>query len=138
MPKPFERTRSIEDRDTDALGHVNNVVWVGFIAKLAEAHSDAVGWSFEKLRANGGLWIVRRHVVDYRGNAVPGQRVREQTWVSEMRGARCERETRFLRGGDEDVLVEARTTWAYVDAGTHRPRRIPRELQELFMSENGE
>ncbi len=128
----FRRTRSVTGEDIDPLGHVNNTVWVRFVVELADAHSRAAGFDWKRVRSLGGLWIVRRHEIDYDLPALPGEGLVEETWVESMRGARSVRCARFTRARDDVVLVRSRTDWAFVDFETHRPRRIPKELLEGF------
>jgi len=127
----FHRHRTVAPRDIDLLGHVNNVVWVRYVVELAAAHADALGVGFEQTRKLGGIWIVRRHDVLYHGNVPGGATIRETTWVSSLRGALSVRHARFESEGGE-LLVEATTEWAYVDAATLRPRRVPAAVRERF------
>jgi acyl-CoA thioester hydrolase len=116
----------------DRLGHVNNVVWVRFVVELAFAHSEAVGWDAEAYTALGAWWIVHRHEVEYHAPAFPGDALVEETWVREMRAARCRRESRFTRVADGTLLVTASTVWAFADAARGRPRRVPADLARAF------
>jgi acyl-CoA thioester hydrolase len=127
----FRRSRTVAARDIDLLGHVNNLVWVRYVVELAAAHADALGLGFEATRALGGIWIVRRHDVLYHGNVPAGARIRETTWISSLRGALSLRHARFESEAGT-LLVEATTEWAYVDAATLRPRRIPAEVRRRF------
>jgi acyl-CoA thioester hydrolase len=127
----FRRTRTVAPRDIDLLGHVNNLVWVRYVVELAVAHADALGVGFEATRALGGIWIVRRHDVLYHANVEAGATIREATWISKLRGASSLRHVRFESAAGE-LLVEATTEWAYVDASTLRPRRVPAELRSRF------
>jgi acyl-CoA thioester hydrolase len=127
----FRRERRVAPRDVDLLGHVNNVVWVRFVVELAEAHSKALGLDFESMRAQGGIWIVRRHDVLYHGNVPLGALLRETTWVSSLRAALSRRHARF-EDATGRLLVEAETEWAFVDAATLRPRRVPPAVRERF------
>jgi len=127
----FRRERRVATRDVDLLGHVNNVVWVRFVVELAEAHSKALGLDFHAMRAQGGIWIVRRHDVLYHGNVPLGAALRESTWVSSMRAALSRRQARF-EDATGRLLVESQTEWAFVDAATLRPRRIPPAVRERF------
>ena len=129
----FRRERTIEKRHIDLLGHVNNTVWVHFVVELATAHCESVGMGFERTRELGGIWIVKRHEIDYLLSALEGERVLEETWVESLRGARSLRRARFTRVSDGARLVEARTEWAFVDPTGQRPRRIPRDLQAAFV-----
>jgi acyl-CoA thioester hydrolase len=133
----FRRERTVAPRDVDLLGHVNNVVWVRFVVELAAAHADALGVGFEAMRARGGIWIVRRHELTYHANVPLGARIREITWISSLRGALSLRHARF-EGEGGALLVEADTEWAYVDAKTLRPRRVPPDVRGRFDPVEGE
>ena len=130
----FKRTRLVVPNDCDQLGHVNNVRWLAFVSELAGAHAMRRGSDNDTLRAQGALWIVRRHEIDYHRSALPGEEIVEETWVAEMAGARSVRHSRFTRAEGGELLVSAVTTWAYVDAKTQRPRRIPADMVERFRS----
>jgi acyl-CoA thioester hydrolase len=131
-PGVFARKRTIEPRHIDLLGHVNNVIWVEFVVRLADAHSSALGFGRERVRELGGQWIVRRHEIDYHASAVVGDEILEETWVEQMRGARSLRRSRFTRIGDRTLLVAGATHWAYCDPRTLRPTRIHAELLRAF------
>lgn len=122
----------IQECDIDAIGHVNNAVWVRFIVDLAEAAAKVRGFDAEATQRLGGLWIVRRHEIDYRASAHVGTRVIEETWISRLRGARSLRHARFSTESGGQVFVESLTQWAFVDPQTLRPRRIPVELLAGF------
>ncbi len=128
----FQRPRKVEPRHIDHLGHVNNAVWLRFVVGLADAHSSALGFDFERLRALGGLWIVRRHEIDYDAPGFEGDELVEETWVEQMKGARSVRACRFTRPRDGTLLLRALTTWAYCDFTSQRPRRIPPEILAAF------
>jgi acyl-CoA thioester hydrolase len=102
------------------------------VGELAAAHAGQRGSDNETLREKGAIWIVRRHEIDYHRSALPGEEIVEETWVESMSGARSERHSRFTRASDGALLVSAVTIWAYVDAVTQRPRRIPAELLARF------
>ena len=62
----------------------------------------------------------------------------EETWVESMRGARSLRASRISRAVDGACLVEGLTTWAFVDASTQRPRRIPADWIAAFTAPAGD
>lgn len=138
MAGRFRRTRTIGGTDVDELGHVNNVVWVQFVIDLAVAHSDAAGFDTAAYRELGAWWIVHRHEIDYHAPAFPGEEIVEETWVGEMRGARCRRESRFRRASDDALLVSGSTIWVFADAARGRPRRIAPRLLEAFPPSGGD
>ena len=128
----FRRERTVKPEDLDALGHVNNAVWVRFIVELADAHSSSLGLDWKAYRRLGGMWIVRRHEIDYLVSATCDERVVEETWIQAMRGARSERRARFTRQRDGVVLLQSLTQWAFVDTRSQRPRRIAPEVLAAF------
>jgi acyl-CoA thioester hydrolase len=129
----FRRTRVVVDGDCDELGHVNNVRWLAFVGELAGAHASLGSADNASLREHdGAIWIVRRHEIDYHRSALPGEEIVEETWVESMTGARSVRHSKFTLARDGAVLVSAVTTWAYVDAKTQRPRRIPPALRDRY------
>ncbi|MCP4004922.1 MAG: acyl-CoA thioesterase [bacterium] len=131
----FQRRRVVKPEDIDMLGHVNNAVWVGFIAELAHAHASSLGFSMRKLREYGAIWIIRRHEIDYHQSALPDEELIEETWVESMKGARSQRNARFTRASDGELLVESKTTWAFVDSETLRPKRIHKDVLAAFAPE---
>ena len=128
----FQRRRTIEEKHCDRLGHVNNIVWVEFVLELADAHSSARGFTLDTYMAGGAIWIIRHQSIDYIQAALPGDEILEETWVSEMRGARSIRQSRFTRLADGIKLLTATTQWAFVDVNTQRPKRIDRKLIDQF------
>ena len=133
-PAIFRRARRIAPDDVDFLGHVNNVVWLRFVVELAEGHATSLEVGSRIVREKGGQWIVRRHEVDYHDNAGVEEEIVEETWVESMRGARSVRRSRFSRASDGTQLVAATTQWAFVDATTLRPKRIPPELLGIYQT----
>ncbi len=136
----FRREREIEAKHIDQLGHVNNLAWIRLTLELADAHASARGFGFDVLRARGFVWVVRHQDLHYERSAFLGERLRETTWLSELRGARCLRHTR-LRSARGELCFAANTEWAFVDLAKLRARRIPEDLRgafELMSREAGE
>ncbi|WP_373868579.1 acyl-CoA thioesterase [Sphingomonas psychrolutea] len=128
--KRFTHAFTAMPADIDALGHVNNAVWVRWIQELAVAHWAAVA-SVEQQAAY--VWVVTRHEIDYRGNVSVGETVTGETWVpAPPKGARFDRHVRFA-GSDGLVKVEAVTTWALLDRATGRLLRVRPEIAAPFL-----
>lgn len=119
------------DGDIDDLGHVNNLVFLRWALDAARAHSAKLGWAREDYQRIGGVFVVRRHEIDYLRPAFAGDAIRIETWVVNMQRSSSVREYRILRGAEE--LAKARTTWAYVDTTRGRLARIPDEIRAAFL-----
>jgi len=139
--------------EMDALGHVNNAIYLHYLEQAAYEHSVAAGFSDERTRALGGMWIVRRHEIEYLRPATAGDVLHVVTWAVEFKGARAVRDYAIHRyeGQSDDLhalpadgflpptqqlpadpLVRARTLWVWADVLTARPRRIPAVLYPAF------
>jgi acyl-CoA thioester hydrolase len=126
----FTRTITAAQGDIDELGHVNNAVWVRWMEEVAVAHWYAVASAGEQAAY---VWMITRHVIDYRGNVRAGETVTAETWVPEPpKGARFDRHMRFV-GEDGRLKVEAVTTWALLDRATGRLLRVPPALAAAFV-----
>ena len=123
----FSHSFRVSVEDIDAQGHVNNVAYVRWIQDVAVAHWFAVtdGATREKF-----TWMLTRHEVDYKKQTFENEEVTATTWVGKATRITCERFTELKRG--EDLLVEARSIWCFIDREISRPTRITLELREIF------
>lgn len=138
--------------ECDPLGHVNNAVYLNYFEQAAIEHAAQVGWSQENLeREVGGVFVARRHEIDYLRPAVEGDRIEVVTWAEAMGMATAIRRYVIRRVpdggldpeliGDPDVssleegeiLVRALTRWALVRRDTGRPMRIPVQVVNDFV-----
>jgi acyl-CoA thioester hydrolase len=124
-------TVTVADADIDELEHANNVAYVRWLQDVAIAHSSAVGLDFEAYKRIGGVFVVRRHEVDYLRPVVRGARLDVRTWIESAMAAKCIRMTEIY-GEDGILACRAKTTWGYIDLATARPARIPQEIRDAF------
>lgn len=115
--------------DIDALGHVNNAVWVRWIQEIATTHWASLASADQQAAL---IWVVTRHEIDYRGNIGLGGVAMGETWVAAApQGARFDRQVRFTDARGK-VMVEAVTTWALIDRASGRLLRVRPELAAQF------
>lgn len=127
---PFTQIFTAQPEDIDALGHVNNAVWVRWIQEMATSHWQAVALP-EHIAAY--YWVVTRHEIDYRGNIAAGESVTARTWIeSEPKGAQFDRRVDFVDAKGK-VIVRANTTWAMIDKASGRLVRVRPEVSAPFM-----
>ncbi|MEJ2503255.1 MAG: acyl-CoA thioesterase [Gemmatimonadota bacterium] len=116
----------------DAVGHVNNQVYLKWMQEAAMSHSDRVGWPMDRYFRLGSAWVVRSHSIEYLRPALEGDALHVHTWVDGMQERRSLRRYLFWRARDRSLVVRAETLWVFVDLETGRPRRIPDALRSDF------
>ncbi|HEU5434738.1 MAG TPA: thioesterase family protein [Thermomicrobiales bacterium] len=150
-PPRFLAHVRVRFHDVDALGHVNNAAYLTYLEQAAIDHAALAGFDLTRMRELGGLFIARRHELDFLKPAYERDLLQIETWIEAARGARAIRRYEMRRLGDggraavpPDRLVAAdepqaagesilsgRTEWVYVDPAG-RPRRMPAELLAWF------
>jgi acyl-CoA thioester hydrolase len=130
----YEMRLRVRGYEVDALGHVNNAVYVNYLEQAAIEHSALLGFGAARLAELGGIFVVRRHEIDYLGAAVAGDDLVVITWPELLTGARATRGYLIRDVPTGRRLVAARTLWVWVDPRTGRPRLLPREMLDALAS----
>jgi acyl-CoA thioester hydrolase len=131
---PFEMPVRVQPADIDALGHVNNIVYLRWVQDVAGAHWFAAAPAEDQA---GLVWMVVRHEIDYLAAAGPDDEVILRTWVGGAAGLRFDRHTEVLRATDRKVLAKAKTVWVPIDAATGRPKRVSDRVRQMFAAAEG-
>ena len=129
VPQAFEMAITVEPADIDALGHVNNVVYLRWVQDIAIAHWKAAASAADQVKL---LWIVVRHEIDYKQPARLGDGILARTWVGAATRIRFERHTELLRAGDGVLLAKARTVWCPIDAVTGKLASVSAQVRAVF------
>jgi acyl-CoA thioester hydrolase len=149
----FESFFRVRFHEVDALGHVNNAAYLNYLEQAAIDHATFLGLNLPRLHELGGVFVARRHEIVFLRPTFAGDLLRVVTWLADPRGARVDRHYLVLRepgpmsevpvagrritspaGRDEDT-VSARATTEWVFANNQgQPRRIPKEVVNLFQT----
>jgi acyl-CoA thioester hydrolase len=129
---PFELRFTVTPEDIDELDHVSNVRIVHWMNRAAVEHSRAAGFDIARYRELGGVFVVRRHEIDYLASARLGDELVAFTWPSGLQRSSAERRHEIRRVADEKVIARGLNLWAYVDFTTGRPTRMPPPVLEAF------
>jgi acyl-CoA thioester hydrolase len=116
--------------EIDALGHVNNAVYVQYLEMVATAHAERLGMSLEVMRSLLAIPVIREHHLKYLRPAKLGDVLTVHTRVEGMQGVRATRRNTISLG--ENVLVELLATWVWLHPVTLRPRAIPEVISKAF------
>jgi acyl-CoA thioester hydrolase len=122
---------TVRHDELDRFGRLHPAVYLRYLAHAAvEASADA-GYDASWYAHAGAMWLIRRSTLDVIRPARAGERLEIRTWVEDFRRVRSHRRY-TVHGADGCLLLEALTDWVYVDVGSGRPRRVPREMEEAF------
>jgi acyl-CoA thioester hydrolase len=128
----FTTQLRVRHYEMDPLGHVNNAVYQNYLEQAAIEHSEHLGFTLERCRELGGVFVMRHIEIDYLRPAVAGDTLEVTTWLQKMKGASATRRYEIRRLGEDQLLVTAKVLWVWVDIATMRPRGIPKELVVVF------
>ena len=83
MKNVFTLKITVSSKDIDTLKHVNNLIYVKWMDKIAIEH-------YAFLTKDNPLpqyvWVVTRHEIDYLKQATLGDKITVKTWVGETKG----------------------------------------------------
>ncbi len=128
----FRHAITVAESDLDELGHASNILYVRWLQDAAVAHSASVGLTYARYISLGGVFVVRRHEIDYLRSALRGDALEVRTHVANVMAAKSERRYEIVRTADEIVIARAVTTWGFIDITSGRPMRIPAEVYTAF------
>jgi acyl-CoA thioester hydrolase len=129
---PREHTLEIvvAANEIDALGHVNNAVYVQYLELVATSHAERLGMGLEVLRSLEAIPVIREHHLRYLRPAKLGDVLTVHTLVEGMQGVRAMRRNTVRCG--EHILLESFATWVWLHPVTLRPRAIPEVIWRAF------
>lgn len=123
----YQKKIRVSPSDLDALNHVNNRIYLDWVNEISKGHWEVLSEGKFKEQL---YWVVLRHEIDYLKPAFLGEQLTIETWVGESKGARSIRYVRIKR--EEDILVEAKSTWCLISAENNRPMRIENQVLKIL------
>lgn len=129
--RPFAHPVRVYWEDTDAGGVVFYANYLKYFERARTEWLRAAGFGQEALRTDHGLmFVVTDTQLQYRRPARLDDELSITVEPDAPRGVTLSMTQRARR--DDTSLVDSRITIACVDAGTLRPRRIPRPVIEAL------
>ncbi|MEQ9231651.1 MAG: thioesterase family protein [Cyclobacteriaceae bacterium] len=126
--KFYSKKITVQSHHLDDLNHVNNVVYLQWVQDIAKDHWFSLA---EEPFTSAHFWVVVRHELEYKKQAFLGDEILATTYVESFKGPFSIRCVEFKRG--EDLLVKTRSNWCLIDANTQKPKRVPEDIQRLFL-----
>jgi acyl-CoA thioester hydrolase len=125
----FRHPIAIEPANIDHMGHVNNAVYLQWVQEAVIDYWNSVAPPDAVARH---LWVALKHEITYLKPTFLQDAVVAEVIAEKVEGARAFFHTVLKRG--EEVLSEIRSSWCCLDAATHRPARLAREVVGRFLT----
>ncbi len=121
--------------DVDAFGDLSSTALLRFLQQTASDASAAAGYDVEWYARQGTLWVIRRTVVQVLRPARYRDRLAIDTWVSDIRRVRSQRDYEVRQSDEDGLVARGWTDWVYIDVARGRPIQAPVEMCHALMPE---
>lgn len=132
MSSIFDLHIQVQPHHIDALGHVNNVMYVQWMQDVAAAHVETLGVGVTKYLELKHAMVAVEHHVQYRKAAFEGEQIVLRTWLDDINALYSFRQYVFFRPSDQAVLFVGNTKWACIEIATGRPKRMSPTFTQAY------
>ncbi|MDM1780638.1 thioesterase family protein [Acinetobacter sp. 10FS3-1] len=128
----FDQVLEVKNEHIDALGHVNNVVYVQWMQDVASAHIEHLGLGLKEYLQLKHAMVAVQHQVQYRKAAFEGDKIMLRTWLNDLNALYLFRQYAFYRPQDQTLLFTGSTQWACIEIETGRPKRMSPSFTQAY------
>lgn len=125
----FQKTIIVSEDDLDDLNHVNNVRYVQWVQDIAKEHWLAYA---SKSILDTYSWFLVNHFIEYKSEALLGDRLLLKTFVPKVEGVSTTRHVEIINAATEQLIVRSKAKWCLIDSKSKRPTRITEDIANLF------
>jgi acyl-CoA thioester hydrolase len=125
----YSRIIQVKADHLDELLHVNNVQYLHWMMESAEAH-----WQLRapQVIREEFIWVVRKHSIEYTGQAVEGDELLLKTWTGEASGACWWRHFTIEKANSRTQLINAATQFVLVNRMNGKPHPVRSNITSIF------
>jgi len=133
FPNPHIIEIDVQDKHIDIVGHVNNVVYLRWLERVAWHHSESLGMDWAAYENEGKAMVARRHELDYLAAAFENDKLYVATWIVENdQKISITRAYQIIRESDGRTLMRAKTKWVCMDIKAGKARRMPKSFVDAY------
>lgn len=125
----YSRIIQVKADHLDELLHVNNVQYLHWMMESAEAHWQLLA---PQVIREEFIWVVRKHSIEYTGQAVEGDELLLKTWTGEASGACWWRHFTIEKANSRTQLINAATQFALVNRMNGKPHPVRSNIISIF------
>ena len=125
----YSRIIQVKADHLDELLHVNNVQYLHWMMESAEVH-----WQLRapQVIREEFIWVVRKHSIEYTGQAVEGDELLLKTWTGEASGACWWRHFTIEKANSRTQLINAATQFVLVNRMNGKPHPVRSNIISIF------
>lgn len=133
MSRKFETELSIQPRDVDINGHVHHTVYLDYLLTARfDQMERCYGMSMQKFWDRGLTWVARHYDIEYRSGLLFGDRAVVRTWIDAVEKVGVTVAFEIFSKTTKKIAAHGQARYILVNMETHRPRRIPPDILELY------
>lgn len=127
----FTHRLDVRFRDCDAMGHVNNAVYLTYMEQARFKHWRAL-WNYAEDRFPDPGVILARAECDYKSPARLGEAIEVRLSVAAIGRTSFQYEYEILSGEDGRLIANAKTVQVVYDYAKNTPVPVPERWRELL------
>ncbi len=136
-PDPFVIEITVQAKHIDALGHVNNVHYLGWLQHCVWAHSSARGIDEKRMVALDRAMVVRETHMQYLSATFAGERLLVANWLVTNDGRlRATRKFQIICADDSRTVMRASIDYVCMRISSGKPTRMPAEFIRAYTTDN--
>ncbi|WP_240919403.1 acyl-CoA thioesterase [Nonlabens sp. SY33080] len=124
----YSKELFVTDEHIDQNGHVNNVIYVQWVNDIALEHWFSKSNQKQQKEV---LWFLVKHTINYKSQAVIGDRIIIKTQVGRATNVRYERLVNIYNADSSQLLASSKTDWCAVNPDG-KIIKISQEIRDLF------
>src|SRR5512138_1409111 len=132
MKPSFSHRLDVRFRDCDAMGHVNNAVYLTYLEQARFRHWRTL-WHYAEDRFPDPGIILARVEVDYRSPAKLGEAIEVRLAVSKIGRTSFHYDYEIVSAQDGRVIAEAKSVQVAYDYAKETPVEVPQLWRELLV-----
>ncbi len=131
--RSFSIDMQVTDNDMDALGHMNNAVYVHWLDLAHLTHCFHLGVDHDVFRQTQCAMVVRHTALTYLSAAFLNDMIRVGTRIESCNGKlRLRRLFQMVRLSDDVSVLRGSIDYACINYMTGKPQRMPGEFIKAF------
>lgn len=129
LPNAFTTQLTVQQQDTDRLGHTNNVSYLRWLEAIAWEHMESLNCGWHVNEKTGKAMAIIHTEIDYLAASYAKESLVLGTWItsSDLR-FQSERQFQLFRASDKKLLLTALMRFVCIDLKTGKACKMSTEL----------